>query len=144
MQEVWFWKACLGPIQMLKIVKYRICACVSRIFLTRIYTPKLGCGLCTEYYVPLTSEPATPVLHVVKLPLETASVWDCYLASYCTRTNAPTYYRCIGIFWLHESSRHNRFPELGRPWHHWQITVNDTSNNQSAANAIAYILLSHR
>jgi hypothetical protein len=27
---------------------YRICACISRIFLTRIYTPKLWCGLYTE------------------------------------------------------------------------------------------------
>jgi hypothetical protein len=91
----------------------------------------------------LTTEPATPVLYVVKLPVETARVWDCYLASYCTRTNAPTYYWCIGIFWLHESSRH-RFPEVGRPWHHWQITVNDASDNQSAAYAITNILLSQR
>jgi hypothetical protein len=41
-------------------------------------------------------------------------------------------------------SRHLRFPEVGRPWHHWQITVNAASDNQSAANAIANILLSHR
>jgi hypothetical protein len=92
----------------------------------------------------LTTEPATPVLYVMKLPVETASVWDCYLASYCTRANAPTYYRWIGIFWLHESSRHHWFPEVGRPLHHWQITVNAASDNQSAANAIANILLSHR
>jgi hypothetical protein len=45
-------------------------------FLTRSYPPKLGCGLCTEYCVLLTSEPATPVLYVVKLPVETASVSD--------------------------------------------------------------------
>jgi hypothetical protein len=43
-------------------------------FMTRIYPPKLGCGLCTEYYVLLTTELATPVLYVVKLPVETASV----------------------------------------------------------------------
>jgi hypothetical protein len=45
-------------------------------YLTRIYPPKLGCSLCTEHYVLLTTEPATPVLCVVKLPVETASVWD--------------------------------------------------------------------
>jgi hypothetical protein len=50
-------------------------------------------------------------IYVVKLPVETASAWDYFLASYCTRANAPTYYRCIGIFWLHESSRQHRFPE---------------------------------
>jgi hypothetical protein len=103
----------------------------------------LGCGLYTEYYVLLATEPATPVLYVVKLPVDTASVWDCYLASYCTRANAPTYYQCISIFWLHESSGHHRFPEVGRPWHHWQITVNAAGDNQSAANAIVD-LLSHR
>jgi hypothetical protein len=32
-------------------------------------------------YVILTTEPVTPVLYAVKLPAETASVWDCYLAS---------------------------------------------------------------
>jgi hypothetical protein len=37
-----------------------------------------------------------------------------------------------------------RFPEVGRPWHHWEITVNADSNNQSAANVIANILFSHR
>jgi hypothetical protein len=52
--------------------EYRICACISRTFLTRIYPPKLGFGLYTEYYVLLTSEPAMPVLYVVKLPVETA------------------------------------------------------------------------
>jgi hypothetical protein len=41
---------------------YRICACISRNFLTRIYPPQLGCGLCTEYYVLLTTESATPLL----------------------------------------------------------------------------------
>jgi hypothetical protein len=81
---------------------HRICVCISRTFMTRSYWPKLGCGLYTEYYVLLTTEPATSVLYVVKLPVETASVWDCYLASYCTRTNSPKYYRCIGIFWLHK------------------------------------------
>jgi hypothetical protein len=111
-------------------------------FLT-IWPPNLGCGLCTEYFVLLTTEPVTPVLYVVKLPVETASVWDCYLSSYCTRANAPTYYRCIGIFCLRESSRHHQFPEVRRPWHHWQITVNTASDNQSAANAIGNILLSH-
>jgi hypothetical protein len=80
--------------------------------------------------VLLTTEPATPVLYVVKIPVETASVWDCYLASYCTHTNALTYYGCIGIFWLHDSSRHHWFPEVGRPWHHWQITINAASDNQ--------------
>jgi hypothetical protein len=36
------------------------------------------------------------------------------------------------------------FPEVGRPWYHWQITEYAASDNQSAANAIANILLSHR
>jgi hypothetical protein len=36
------------------------------------------------------------------------------------------------------------FPEVGRPWHHWKNTENAASDNQSAANAIANILLSHR
>jgi hypothetical protein len=123
--------------------EYRICAFQPH-FLTRIYPPKLVCGLCTEYYVLLTTEPATPVLCVVKLPVDTASVWDCYLANYCTRSNTPTHYWCMGIFWLHESSRHHRFPEVWRPWHHRQITVNAASDNQSAVNATANILLSHR
>jgi hypothetical protein len=39
-----------------------------------------------------TTEPATPVLYVVKLPAKTASVWDCYLASYFTRANVPTHF----------------------------------------------------
>jgi hypothetical protein len=122
---------------------YRICACISCTFFNIIYPPKLGCGLYTEYYVLLTTEPATPVLYVVKLPVETASVWDCYLASYCTRANTPTYYQCICIFWLHKSSRRHGFPEVGRPRHHWQITVDAASDNQSAANAIENILLSN-
>jgi hypothetical protein len=109
-------------------------------FMTRIYPPKLGCGLCTEYYVLLTTEPATPVLCIVKLPVETVSIWDLS----CTRAKSLTYNWCIGIFWLHETSGHHQFPEVGRPWHHWQITVNAASDNQSAANAIANILISHR
>jgi hypothetical protein len=36
------------------------------------------------------------------------------------------------------------FPEVWRPWRHWQITENAASDNQSAANAIANILHSHR
>jgi hypothetical protein len=46
----------------------------ATLFLTRIYPPKLGYGLHTEYYALLTTEPAMPVLYVVKLPVETASV----------------------------------------------------------------------
>jgi hypothetical protein len=46
----------------------------SRTFLTRIYPTKFGCGLYTEYHVLFTTEPATPVLYVVKLQVETASV----------------------------------------------------------------------
>jgi hypothetical protein len=42
--------------------------------LTRIYPPKLGCGLYAKYYVLLPSEPATLELYVVKHPVETASV----------------------------------------------------------------------
>jgi hypothetical protein len=122
---------------------YRICACISRTFDNNLPSKKLGAAY-TRNIVLLTTEPATSVLYVVKIPVETVSVWDCYLESYCTRANAPTYYRCIGIFWLHESSRHHRFPEVRRLWHHWQITVNAASDNQSAANAIANILLSHR
>jgi hypothetical protein len=60
-------------------------------------------------------------------------------SSYCTRAKAAMYYRYIGIFWLHESSQHHRFPEVGRPWHYWQITANAASDNQSAVNAIANI-----
>jgi hypothetical protein len=96
---------------------------------------KIGVRLIHGILCPLTTEPATPVLYVMKLLVETASVWDCNLKA--------TAHRCIGIFWLHESSRHHRFPEVGRPWHHWQITVNAATDNQSAANAIANILLSH-
>jgi hypothetical protein len=109
-------------------------------FFTRIYPPKFWCGLCKEYYVLLTTEPATPVLYFVKLPVETASVWDCYLASYYTRANALTYYRYIGT----TPSIIDRFPEVGRLWYHWKITENAASDNQSAANAIANISLSHR
>jgi hypothetical protein len=47
---------------------------LAALFLTRIYPPKSGCGVYTEYYVLLTTEPATPVLYVIKLPVETASV----------------------------------------------------------------------
>jgi hypothetical protein len=36
----------------------------------------VGCGLYTEYYVLLATEPATPVLYVVKLPVDTASVFE--------------------------------------------------------------------
>jgi hypothetical protein len=121
---------------------YRICACIRRTFLTRIYS--IICVRLMYGIFFLTTEPATRVLYVVKLPVETASVWDCYLASYCTRANVPTCYWCIGIFWLHESSWHHQCLEVGRPWHHWQITVNAASDNQSAANAITNILLSHR
>jgi hypothetical protein len=105
---------------------------------------KTGVRLTHGNYVLLTTEPATLVLYIVKLPVETISVWDCYLARHYTRANAPTYYRCICIFWLHESSRYHRFPEVRRPWHFWQIAVNVASDNQSATNAIANILLSHR
>jgi hypothetical protein len=53
---------------------YRICMCINHTFLTRMYPPKLGCGLYAEYYVLLATESTTPVLYVVKLPVETASV----------------------------------------------------------------------
>jgi hypothetical protein len=62
----------------------------------------------------LTTEPMMPVLYVEKRPTETVSSW------------------------------YHRFPEVRRPWHHWQITFNAASDNQSAASAIANILLSHR
>jgi hypothetical protein len=116
----------------------------------RVYKPhffdnnlpsKIGVRFMHGIFFLLTTEPATPVLYVVKLPVETVSVWDCYLASYCTHANVPVYYWCIGIFWLHESSGHHQFPEVGRLW---QITVKAASDNQSATNAIANILLSHR
>jgi hypothetical protein len=60
------------------------------------------------------------------------------------RMHQRIYYRCIGMFWLHESSRRHRFPEVGRPWHYCQIIVNAAGDNQSATNSIANILLSHR
>jgi hypothetical protein len=37
--------------------------------------PKFGCGLCTEY-CPSDDWARDAVLYVVKLPVETASVWD--------------------------------------------------------------------
>jgi hypothetical protein len=126
-------------LSFLLLLIYRICVCISRTFLTIIYPPKLGYGLCIEYYILLTTEPATPVLYVVKLPVETTSVWDCYLAGYCTCANAPPCCQCISIFWLHESSWQHRFPEVRGPWHYWQITINAASDNQNAANAIANI-----
>jgi hypothetical protein len=122
---------------------FLICACISRTFWQE-FTLKYWDAAYTRNIALLTTEPATPVLYVVKLPVETASVGHCYLASDCTRANAQTYYRCIGIFWLHESSRYHRFPEVWRPWHHWQITVNAASDNQIAANAIGNIVPSHR
>jgi hypothetical protein len=102
--------------------------CVYKPHFLIIYHPKLGCGLYMDFFfketldpqmkaiILLTTEPATPVLYVVKLPVETASVWDGYPASCCTCMNEPTYYRCIGIFWLHESTRCHRFPEVRRLW----------------------------
>jgi hypothetical protein len=66
---------------------------------------KIGMRLMHEILSFWRVSPAMLVLYVVKIPAETASIWDCYLASYCTHANAPTYYRCIGIFWLHDSSR---------------------------------------
>jgi hypothetical protein len=53
------------------------------------------------------------------------------------------YITSISAFWLHESTQHHQFPEV-RSWHHWQITTNAASDNQSATNAITNILLSHR
>jgi hypothetical protein len=83
------------------IQTYHICACISHIFLTRIYPPKLGCGLHMEYYVLLTTEPATTVLYVVKLPVETASVWDlsCKLLHTRKCANVLPVYRHILITW---------------------------------------------
>jgi hypothetical protein len=37
---------------------------------------KIGVRLIHGILFPLTTEPATPVLYVVKLPVETVSVWD--------------------------------------------------------------------
>jgi hypothetical protein len=64
---------------------------------------KIGVRLFTEYYVLLTTEPTMSVLYVVKLPVETASVWDCYLASFLhTRecANVLPMYRHILITWV--------------------------------------------
>jgi hypothetical protein len=82
----------IQPILMITCINYRVCACISRTFFDKNLPSKIGVRLCTEYYVLLTTEPVTPVLYVVKLPVEAASVWDCYLGSYWTRANAPTYY----------------------------------------------------
>jgi hypothetical protein len=114
------------------------------LFFDKNLPSKIVVRLIQGYYVLLTTEPAMPVLHVVKLPVETASVWDCHLARCCTCANSPTYYQCIGIFWSHGSRQHHRFPEVRRPWHHRQITVNAAGDNRSATNAISNILLSHR
>jgi hypothetical protein len=87
-QTVWWsrkpvlslWKQCRLMYKNLEMkiksqkCNHRFCACISRTF-TWISPPKLGCGF-TRNVVLLTTEPATPVLYVVKLPVETASVWD--------------------------------------------------------------------
>jgi hypothetical protein len=89
---LWSWKV---------RARYRICACISRTFLTRICPQKLGCGLYTEYYFLFTTEPATPVLYVAKLLVETASVWDlsCKLLHTRECTNLLPVYRHILITW---------------------------------------------
>jgi hypothetical protein len=121
-------------------MKYRICACISCTFLTRIYPPKLGCGLCTEYYSFWRLSPRR------RYCMFWNSQWrPLMFETFTMQATAHTQMRQrIGIFWLHESSQYHQFPEVGRLWHHWQITTNAASNNQSAANAIANILLSHR
>jgi hypothetical protein len=72
-----------------------------------------------------------------------ANCYDCYLASYCTHVKALKYYRYISIFWLHDSSQHHTFPEVGELQYRWQITTNAASNNQSAMHAVPNILLPH-
>jgi hypothetical protein len=76
----------------------RTYACISRTFLTTSLPSKIGSAAYVRNIMSMTTEPATPALYVVKLPVEIASVRDCHLASYCTRANAPTFCRCIGIF----------------------------------------------
>jgi hypothetical protein len=84
----------------------RICTCISRTFWPEFALQNWGAAYARNIMSLLTTEPATPVLYVVKLPVETASVWDCYLASYCTRAIMPMLtpvYRHIFIFiweWL--------------------------------------------
>jgi hypothetical protein len=125
-------------VKILGLQDYRICACISRTLLTRIYFQNWWAAYTRNIMSFVDWAHDTSIVCC-----ETASVLDCYLASYCTRADAPTHYRCIGIFWLHESSRNHRFPEVGRPWNHWQITVNAAGDNWSAANAIANISLPH-
>jgi hypothetical protein len=119
--------------------------CVYKLlFFDKNLPSKIRVRLIHGTWCPFYDWAATPVLYVVKLPVETTSVWDRYLASYCTCTNTPRYHQWNGTFWLHESSQHHWFPKVGRLWHHWQITVNAASDNQSAANAMGNIVLSHR
>jgi hypothetical protein len=119
---------CHNWIRNINIEHFCIYACISRTFLTRIYTTKLGCGLYTELKTQIlpekaiitqTTEPMMPVLYVVKLPLGTVSS-------------------------RHHQLSIDRCSEVGRLWHHCQISINAASGNQSAANAIANILFLHR
>jgi hypothetical protein len=87
--------------------------------------------LCLMWIKPMSDFAVTKVSHRL-------------LSSYCNHVKAPMYSQYIGIFFLHRGSWHHWFPEVRRPWHHGKITVNGASNNQSATNTIASILLSHR
>jgi hypothetical protein len=71
---------------------YHICACISRTFFDKNLPSKIGVRLIHEILcLFFRTESTMLVLYVVKLPVESASVWDCYVASYCARANAPTY-----------------------------------------------------
>jgi hypothetical protein len=119
------------------LTKYRICTCISRTFFYKNLPSKIGVRLIHKILWRFNDWARDAGIVYCETPVETACVWDCYLASYCTRANAPTYYRCTGIFSLHKSSQHHQFPEVGRPWHIWRITGNAARDNQIAANAIA-------
>jgi hypothetical protein len=134
--------ACSGTA-LIFFTFYRICACISRTSWQEFNLQKWVAAYTRNIVSFWRLSPRRRdwmLWNTQQRPL----VFETYLASYCTRANVPTYYRCIGIFWLHESSRHHLFPEVGRPWHYWQITINAASDNWSATNSIANILHSHR
>jgi hypothetical protein len=73
---------CIKTIKLLEAVsfyfnlngKYRIYACISRTFFDKNLPSKIGVRLMHGISCPFATEPATPVLYVVKLPVESASV----------------------------------------------------------------------
>jgi hypothetical protein len=120
-----FWRGCMALLNgiYVYISSYRICACISRTFDN--LPSKIGCGLYTEFRNLILQEKAV---------YRRLSPWR----RYCMLWN-PQWRPLVA-----DTIDYRSIPEVGRPWHHWQINVNAASDNQSAANAIANIILSHR